>query len=116
VRGLGAAAGIVGRPGQHGCTRADTVALSRSCSSAIASPRPLAQNPGSTHKEPAMHFGGSYSLIGILILIADIWAIINIAQSSAENLKKAIWIVLIVVLPVLGLILWLLFGPRGRSA
>lgn len=63
-----------------------------------------------------MHFGDSYSLIGILILIADIWAIINIAQSPAENLKKAIWIVLIVVLPVLGLILWLLFGPRGRSA
>lgn len=62
-----------------------------------------------------MHFGGSYSLIGILILIADIWAIINIAQSSADNLKKAIWIVLIVILPVLGLILWFLFGPRGRN-
>jgi succinate dehydrogenase/fumarate reductase cytochrome b subunit len=61
-----------------------------------------------------MNFGGGYGIIGILIFIADIWAILNIAQSSTENLKKAIWIVIIVLLPVLGLVLWFLFGPRGR--
>lgn len=61
-----------------------------------------------------MNFGnGGFGLIGLLIFIADIWAILNIAQSSTENLKKAIWIVIIVFLPVLGLVLWFLFGPRG---
>ena len=56
------------------------------------------------------------SLWGILVLIADVWAIINIAQSSAEPLKKALWIVLVIVLPVLGFILWYFLGPRtGRS-
>jgi hypothetical protein len=61
-----------------------------------------------------MNFGnGGFGLIGLLIFIADIWAILNIAQSSSENLKKAIWIVIIVFLPVLGLVLWFLFGPRG---
>ena len=61
-----------------------------------------------------MHLGnGGFGLMGLLIFIADIWAILNIAQSSTENLKKAIWIVIIVVLPVLGLVLWFLFGPRG---
>ncbi len=63
-----------------------------------------------------MHFGnGGFGLIGLLIFIADIWAILNIAQSATENLKKAIWIVIIVVLPVLGLVLWFLFGPRSKS-
>ena len=61
-----------------------------------------------------VHLGnGGFGLIGLLIFIADIWAILNIAQSNTENLKKAIWIVIIVVLPVLGLVLWFLFGPRG---
>jgi hypothetical protein len=59
---------------------------------------------------------GSNSLWGLLILAADVWAIINIAQSSASNGKKALWIVLVLVLPVLGLILWFFLGPRGGKA
>ena len=38
-------------------------------------------------------------LIGVLILIADIWAILNIANSSATNGAKALWIVLVLRLP-----------------
>lgn len=53
---------------------------------------------------------------GLLILIADIWAILNIAQSSAGTGRKALWIVLVLLLPVLGLILWFLLGPRGGKA
>lgn len=53
---------------------------------------------------------------GLLILAGDIWAIINILRSSASNEKKLIWIVAVVLLPVLGLILWFLLGPRnGRG-
>ncbi|TXS95356.1 hypothetical protein FV139_05530 [Parahaliea maris] len=52
-------------------------------------------------------------IFGLLILIADIWAIVNVLQSNADTLKKVIWIVVILVLPVLGLVLWFLFGPRG---
>jgi len=55
-------------------------------------------------------------LWGILILAADIWAIINIFQSAASNGKKVLWTVLVLVLPVVGLIVWLLFGPRGGKA
>lgn len=58
-----------------------------------------------------IEFGG---IIGLLILIADVWAIINVFQSRAEPLKKALWIVLILVLPVLGLIIWFFAGPRGK--
>ncbi len=56
------------------------------------------------------------SLWGILVLIADIWAIVNILQSGADTTKKVIWTVVVLLLPVLGLILWFFMGPReGKS-
>jgi len=60
-----------------------------------------------------MFHTGYNGLLGLLILIGDIWAIINIAQSSASNGKKALWIVLVLLLPLLGLVLWFFLGPRG---
>ena len=59
-----------------------------------------------------MNFGFN-GLWGLIVLIADVWAVINIAQSSASNEKKALWIVLVVVLPVVGVILWYFLGPRS---
>ncbi len=58
---------------------------------------------------------GYNSILGLLILAADIWAIINIFQSSVSNEKKLIWIIVVVLLPVLGLILWFFLGPRDRK-
>lgn len=55
-------------------------------------------------------------LIGLLVLIADVWAILNIFGSRASILGKAIWILVILMLPVLGLIVWLLAGPRAARA
>jgi hypothetical protein len=55
-------------------------------------------------------------IFGLLILIADIWAIVNIAQSGASTGHKVLWIVLVVLLPVVGLIIWLLLGPRTARA
>jgi hypothetical protein len=59
---------------------------------------------------------GYNGLWGLLILAADIWAIINILQSSASNGNKLLWIVVVVLLPLLGLILWFFLGPRGGKA
>jgi hypothetical protein len=53
---------------------------------------------------------------GLIILIADVWAIVNIFQSGAETGAKVLWTVLVIILPVLGFILWLLFGPKSRKA
>lgn len=52
-------------------------------------------------------------VFGLLILIADIWAIVRVVQSGASTGAKVFWIVLILLLPVLGLIIWFIFGPRG---
>lgn len=53
-------------------------------------------------------------IFGVLLLIADIYAILQIAQSPATTGKKALWIALVVLLPVAGLIIWFLLGPRPR--
>jgi len=53
---------------------------------------------------------------GLIVLIADVWAIVNIFQSSADTGKKVLWTVLVIVLPVLGFILWYFLGPKtGRA-
>lgn len=54
------------------------------------------------------------AIFGLLILIADIYAIIKIIQSSADALKKVLWILGVIIFPVLGLIVWYIAGP-GRK-
>ena len=60
-----------------------------------------------------MFGSGVHSIFGFLVLIGDVWAIMNIFQSAASNGKKLLWTVVVILLPVLGLILWFLLGPRG---
>ena len=52
-------------------------------------------------------------LFGLLILIADIYAVVKTIQSNASTGSKVLWIVIVLVLPVVGLIAWFLFGPKG---
>jgi len=56
-----------------------------------------------------------YGLLGLIILIADIYAIYQVLTSSASTLSKILWTLGILLLPVVGLIVWLIAGPRGGS-
>ncbi|MFK8329352.1 PLDc N-terminal domain-containing protein [Pseudomonas sp. BJa5] len=53
-------------------------------------------------------------LVGLIILALDIWAIINVLKSGVAMGPKILWILLILLLPVLGLIIWAIAGPRGN--
>lgn len=52
-------------------------------------------------------------VLGLIHLILTVYAFVKIIQSDAGTGSKVIWTVIILLLPVLGLILWLLFGPKG---
>jgi hypothetical protein len=54
-------------------------------------------------------YGG---LLGIIILALDIWAIVRVFQSTASSGAKILWLLIILILPVIGLIIWLLAGPK----
>ncbi|MCW8908299.1 MAG: PLDc N-terminal domain-containing protein [Sedimenticola sp.] len=59
-----------------------------------------------------MEFGG---LFGLLLLIADIFAIIKVFQSAVGDGEKVLWILLIALLPLIGLIIWYLAGPGDKA-
>ncbi len=61
-------------------------------------------------------YHGYNGLWGITLLVADVWAIVNIFQSSASTERKVLWTVLVILLPLVGFIAWLIAGPRtGRT-
>lgn len=57
-----------------------------------------------------MEYGG---ILGIIILALDIYAILKIVQSSTSTGAKVLWILLVLLLPVIGLIIWFFAGPKS---
>jgi hypothetical protein len=51
-------------------------------------------------------------LFGLIILVLDVYAIVKVIGSSVGTGTKVLWVVLILLLPLLGVILWFLFGPK----
>tara|TARA_R110000787_G_scaffold187322_1_gene299199 strand:+ start:1281 stop:1466 length:186 start_codon:yes stop_codon:yes gene_type:complete len=56
-----------------------------------------------------------YGILGLLILLADLYAIYQVLTSSTSTTGKVVWTLAILILPVLGFIAWLIAGPRGAS-
>lgn len=59
--------------------------------------------------------GTNASIFALIVLALDIWAILKITRSTETAGKKVLWIVLIIVLPIVGLIIWALAGPSSGS-
>jgi hypothetical protein len=57
-----------------------------------------------------------YGILGLLVFIADIYAIFNIFSSRVSVGAKLLWTLLVLILPVVGFIIWFIAGPRGSAA
>jgi hypothetical protein len=51
---------------------------------------------------------GFWPLVHLALLV---YAAIQIVNSSADTLKKILWILIVAVFPLVGLIIWFFFGP-----
>ncbi|HTY45002.1 MAG TPA: PLDc N-terminal domain-containing protein [Patescibacteria group bacterium] len=51
-------------------------------------------------------------LIGLVILVLDIIAIVDLFKSAADTGKKVLWLILILVLPLIGMMLYFLVGKK----
>ncbi len=51
-------------------------------------------------------------ILGLIILVVDIIAILDCVKSGKSNGQKALWIILILVLPIVGLVLYYLIGKK----
>jgi hypothetical protein len=58
----------------------------------------------------------TYSILGLLILILDVYCIYLILTGSGDIGIKLVWIIVVLLLPVLGPILYLLLGRGGARA
>ncbi|RUR27642.1 PLDc N-terminal domain-containing protein [Vreelandella nanhaiensis] len=52
-------------------------------------------------------------LLGLIWLIILVWAIVKVVKSSAGGVAKLLWILALLFFPLVGLIAWLLLGPKG---
>ena len=52
------------------------------------------------------------TILGLVVLVLDIVAIIDVVKSGKTGGQKALWIVLILILPIIGLILYFLMGRK----
>lgn len=57
-----------------------------------------------------MVYGGG--LIGLIVLILDIIAIVEILQSGRAVGEKVLWILLILLLPLVGVLIYFLIGRK----
>lgn len=56
-----------------------------------------------------------YGLVGLIVLILNVYAIYQVITSGASTGGKVLWTLLILILPVIGFIAWLIAGPRGGT-
>ena len=55
-------------------------------------------------------FGG---LVSILVLILVIWALVDILKSRRDNTWKLIWVIVCLLLPLLGPVLYYFLGRQS---
>ena len=55
------------------------------------------------------------ALLGLAVLVLDIIAIVDCLKSSASTGKKLLWILLILILPVVGMILYFLLLKKQAA-
>ena len=57
-----------------------------------------------------------YGFFGLIVLVADVYALYNIITSGISTLAKVVWCLVVLIMPILGFVAWLLAGPRGSNA
>lgn len=60
--------------------------------------------------EPVTYF---WIAVAAILLLVDLWAIVSVFRSDKTDLAKALWTLLLLALPVVGLVVWGVAGPRG---
>ena len=55
-----------------------------------------------------------FRLIGVLVFVLDVIAIVSILKSSVDGTTKILWMLLVILLPFIGMILYFAMGPGRR--
>ena len=55
------------------------------------------------------------AILSVAVLLADLWALYELLKSNEGPVVKVLWAALIIILPLVGVILWYLLGPKSES-
>jgi hypothetical protein len=58
---------------------------------------------------------GYYGLTGLIALLLTIWALVALLQSNINSGEKLIWVLVVILLPVIGFLIWYLMGPGSKA-
>jgi hypothetical protein len=56
------------------------------------------------------------TLLAVLVIILDIVAIVSVVNGHSSNERKVLWTVVILLLPLIGMVLYFLFGRSAADA
>jgi phospholipase D-like protein len=56
-----------------------------------------------------------HPIFWLIVTVLDIIAVVSVLKSGADSGTKLLWIILIILLPLLGMILYFLMGPGRRK-
>jgi len=51
----------------------------------------------------------------ILVTVLDVIAVVSLLKSGADTGTKVLWLLIIILLPLIGMILYFLMGPGRRK-
>ena len=51
------------------------------------------------------------SVAGIMVVLANLFGIVRTLRSTATGQNKAMWVAIILLVPFVGVVAWILFGP-----
>lgn len=60
-----------------------------------------------------MEFSIFWIVSAVIVFVLDVWALASVWQSTKSAGTKLGWTVLIFILPLVGLVIWGIAGPRG---
>ena len=63
-----------------------------------------------------MVMGPLHAILGLIILILDIVAILSVVGGTSPLGRKVLWIVIVLLFPVLGVIIYFLVGQSPQDA
>lgn len=59
-----------------------------------------------------MQFETTWIVLAAVLVLIEVWAINRVRKSEGKASTKGVWMVVIVFVPLIGLILWALAGPK----
>ncbi|KAH7370945.1 hypothetical protein BKA65DRAFT_26645 [Rhexocercosporidium sp. MPI-PUGE-AT-0058] len=64
----------------------------------------------------AWKYGSGGGIVGLIVLVLDIIAFLEILKSSRPPLNKLLWCLLVFLFPIVGLIIYFFFGRSASSS